>query len=106
MDVHPLLDNGANGHAGVQARVGVLENHLVPALESLGLRLGQFAQLSAFIEDGTAGFGINPQQGAAAGGFAAARFPHQAKGFALENIKGHVVHRFDGFTVFGGEIPL
>ena len=43
----------------------------------------------------TAGRRQHTDAGFAAGGFAAAAFAHNAKGFALLDGKGHVVHRFE-----------
>ena len=91
---HAFLDNGGNRHSGIQGGVGILEDDLrlfgiVEAVRSLFQ-----VYIFTFIGNFTLGRGINPHSHTAQGGLSAAGFSHQAHGFALHNVKGHVVHGF------------
>ena len=98
VDVDAFAHDVADGHAGVQAGVGVLEHDLHP------LPVGQHIhrdllflvkQHLAVVDDGAVGGLIQAQQGAAGGGLAAAGLAYQAQGLAFADGKAHVVHSLD-----------
>ncbi len=58
----------------------------------------------SFEKDLPGGLVIELEQRAAAGGFAAAGFAHQAQRLAGADIKGYVVHRFQSAFAAGGKV--
>ena len=82
VNLHRLADDVANRHAGVERRVGVLEDHLHLAPHLAQLLALQLAQVLAIEEHLAAGGAIELQDGAAGGRLAAARFADQAQGLA------------------------
>ena len=113
MDVDALAHDVTDGHAGVQACVGVLEHDLHPAAVGQHIHgdlLFLIKQQVAVIVDLTAGGLVQAQQGAAGGGLAAAGLAHQTQGLALADGKAHVIHGLNILAVLahtaGGEILL
>ena len=96
MGLQRLGDDVAHGHAGVERRQRVLENHLdVFALQAHGLA-AQAQQFAAF-KHNAAGTGFHQaDDGARQGGFAAAGFAHDAQGFAGGQLERHIVYGFEG----------
>ena len=96
VDDHALLDDGGNRHAGVQRGVGVLENNL--GLFGVGkavfgvLQVHLFALVRELAKSGR----VDAHGHTAQGGLAAAGLAHQAHGLALVDVKGDVVHGFQG----------
>ena len=91
---HTFGDDLGNGHAGVQRRVGVLEDHLSPFFQiqqSLPLDVGHILSIE---EDLTGSGGIKLQNRTAAGGFTAAGLAYKSQCFAFGNGEGHIVHGF------------
>jgi len=89
VDINGLGHDIANRHAGIQRGVGILENHLRTAAE-LG-HIGLVHQLA--VKPDFAGSGlVEVEQAATDGGFAAAGFAYQTKGFALLNGEADIVN--------------
>ena len=113
VDIDALADDVADGHAGVQARVGVLEHDLHTAAVGQHINGDLFLfvkQDLAVVDDGAVGRLIQAQQGAARRGLAAAGLTDQAQRLALADGKAHVVHGLNVLLVLahaaGGEILL
>ena len=113
VDVDALADDVTDGHAGVQARVGVLEHDLHTAAVGQHINGDLFLfvkQDLAVVDDGAVGRLIQAQQGAARRGLAAAGLTDQAQRLALADGKAHVVHGLNVLLVLahaaGGEILL
>ena len=113
VDVDALADDVADGHTGVQARVGVLEHDLHAAAVGQHINGDLFLfvkQDLAVVDDGAVGRLIQAQQGAARRGLAAAGLTDQAQRLALADGKAHVVHGLNVLLVLahaaGGEILL
>ena len=113
VDVQALADNIADGHARVQAGVGVLEHDLHAA--AVGQHVdGDFLlfvkQHFAVVDDGATGGLIQAQQRAAGRGLAAAGLAHQAQRLAFADGKADVVDGLHIALVFakaaGREILL
>ncbi len=77
----------------------VLENHLYAAGDFVIQRAGN-AAVDLFAVKGhlAARSGMNADDGAADGGFARAGLPHQAEGFALEDVERNAVHGGEGMA--------
>ncbi len=81
-----LVDHLADGHARVERGVGVLEDHLdAPAHGAQRCRIER-RHVDALEQDPAARRLLQLQDAAAGGGFAAARFAHQAQGLAAAQI--------------------
>ena len=113
VDVDALADDVADGHAGIQARVGVLEHDLHTAAVGQHINGDLFLfvkQDLAVVDDGAVGRLIQAQQGAARRGLAAAGLTDQAQRLALADGKAHIVHGLNVLLVLahaaGGEILL
>ena len=113
VDVDALADDVADGHAGVQARVGVLEHDLHTAAVGQHINGDLFLfvkQDLAVVDDGAVGRLIQAQQGAAGSGLATAGLAYQTKGLALADGKAYVIHSLNVLAVLahtaGGEILL
>ena len=113
MDVDALTHDITDGHAGVQACVGVLEHDLHPA--AVGQHIHSdlvllVEQDLAVIDDLAVGRLVQAQQGAAGGGLATAGLAYQTKGLALADGKAYVIHSLNVLAVLahtaGGEILL
>ena len=94
VDVDALTDDITDGHAGVQARVGILEHDLHTAAVGQHIHrdlLFLVKQHLAVIDDGAVRRFIQTQQGAACGGLAAAGFADQTQGLALADGKADVI---------------
>ena len=95
MDVDAFTHDVTDGHAGVQACVGVLEHDLHPAAVGQHIHcdlLFLIKQQVAIIVDLTAGGLVQAQQGAAGGGLATAGLAHQTHGSTTLEVKGDAVH--------------
>ncbi len=93
MDRQPLTDDAADGTPRVQRRIRVLKNDLHPSPQLTHLSRRQFQHRLAVEMDGTGRGFFQPQDQSPQGGFSAAAFAHQAKGFTPQD--GHV-HPIDG----------
>ena len=89
-----LADDVANGHAGIEAADGVLENDLhLPAQAAQRLALvGE--EVLALVADLAGGGGNQAEDRSADGGFAAAGFADEAERFTRLDVEGDAV---DGF---------
>ena len=96
VDIHALGDDIADGHAGVQGSVRVLEDHLSLPLIGEQLTAFQGVNVLAPVEHLSIGLVVHAQAGAAAGGLAAAGLAHQAQRLALTDAERNVVHRVQG----------
>ena len=104
VDVDGLAHNVADGHAGVQGSIGVLEHdlHLTAVGQhvhrDLLLGIGQLAGVVdhlTVIDDAAVGGLVQAQQGTAGGGLTAAGLTYQTQRLALVDEKAHVVHSLD-----------
>ena len=94
VDVDALAHNVADRHAGVKARVGVLEHNLHTAAVGQHVHrdlLFLVKQHLAVIDDGAVRRLIQTQQGAAGGGLAAAGLADQTQGLALADGKAYII---------------
>ena len=95
VDPHGLGDDVAGGHARVERRVGILEDHLhvlAGGDQVLGLELGEVLAL----EDDLAGGGpVELGDGAGGRGLAAAGLADEAEGLALLDLEVDAVDRVD-----------
>ena len=96
VDIHALGDDIADGHAGVQGSVRVLEDHLSLPLIGEQLTAFQGVNVLAPVEHLSIGLVVHAQAGAAAGGLTAAGLAHQAQRLALTDAERNVVHRVQG----------
>ena len=104
MNLHSLLNDAADRHSGVQAGVGVLENHLVILLKLLLLLGARLFPVLSLIQNLSGGFGVNAEDGAAQRGLAAAGLSDQAQGLSFIDIQRDPVHRLHRAFVGSGEI--
>ena len=104
MHLHALLYDRRNGHAGIQTGIRILKDHLVHFQVVPLLRLGHGILVLPVIKHFSGGLLVYAQQGAAAGGFAAAGFPHQRKGLSLTDLKTDIVYSLY-HSPFAGEVP-
>ena len=100
MDEHGLGKHGADGHAGVEAADGVLEDNLHRAAETAEVAGRELEDVGALEEDlaidDDAALGFDEaEESAADGGFAAAGFADEAEGFAGGDVKGDVFDSLD-----------
>ncbi len=93
VDIQRLGDNVADGHAGVQGRVGILEDHGGLLAEFLQGFLG--IDFLPVIDDLTGCGLIQMQNRAADGRLAAAGLADQTQGFAAADREGNIVHRLE-----------
>ena len=82
-----------NPHAGVERRVGILEDELHRGAEPAQLLSAQRRQVAARDGDGTAVRWEEPKQNPGQSALPAAGFPHQAHDLALTNPEAHPVDR-------------
>ena len=101
MEAHGFLQNLAHGHARVERRVGVLEDHLHLAPVGQHVRVAQVVEASAPEEDFSAGGRVQAEDRASQGGFAAAGLTHHGEDLAGVDVQTHGV---DGLDRGGGEI--
>ena len=105
VDDEGLADDRAHRHAGVQRRVGVLEDdlHVAPQVAQRALVEGGDVLV---LEPHLARGGLDEAEDAAAGGgLAAARLAHEAERLALQDLHGDVVHRVDAGDFAREEAP-
>ena len=98
MHIHTLGNDLPNGHPGIQRGIGILKYDLGPVLKVQQFPALQAGNVSAVKEDLSGRGGVQPQERAAAGGLAAAGFPHQTQ--SLSPADGNV------HTVYGLQLPL
>jgi hypothetical protein len=91
VDLERLADRGADAHARVERRVGVLEDHLHPLAQRPHRRVGQARDVLAVEADRAAGRLQQPQHGAAERRLAAARLADQAERLAGRDRQRHVL---------------
>ena len=95
---------------GVQAGGGVLEDHLGLAAEVPQLLALQVGDVLPIKGDLARGERVEPQQGLAQSGLAAARLAHQAQGLAPVDGQVHAVHGVEGglaaAVLFNGKMLL
>ena len=103
VDDERLGDDLADGHARVQARVGVLEDELHVMAHALELALVHVSHVLA-LEHHLAVRGVREAHDAAARrGLAAARLAHEAEGLAGIDVEADVVDGLDGLLVPAGK---
>ena len=91
-----LADDVADGHAAVEAGVGVLEDHLhAAALTAQGAAL-EMRQVAALVEHAAGGGPDELQDGAPGGALAAAAFADQAERLAAPDLEVDAVDRVHG----------
>ena len=121
---HRLTDDLAHGHTGLQRGEGILEDdlhlraHIPHFLVGEGvhiLAVEQYLTASLFTgqtQDGTAGGGVELENGSAQGGLAAAGLAHQTHGSTTLEVKGdtvhglHMAHSLADHTALDGEVLL
>src|SRR3990172_7181655 len=81
-----------HGHARIQAGIRILEDHLHLAAHLAHAFALQMDQVDSLKVNLTSRGPVELQYRAASGGFAAARFAHQAKRLAAFYIKGNAIH--------------
>ena len=87
-----LADDAGHGHAGVQRRVGILEDHLHAAAVGQHLLFIKGCDVRA-VQQNLARRGlVQAHDGAADGGLSAAGLAHQAEGLARIEVEADVVH--------------
>ena len=86
MNDQPFLDDGANGHPRIERAERILKHDLQLSAQRLAAAAPGVSQVLAVEEDAAAGRFDQPQQGAAGGGFAAARLADQAERFAFVDV--------------------
>jgi hypothetical protein len=95
VDEQSLADALSDGDAGIEGRVGVLEDDLhvfAQCLQGLGVGVGDVEA----VKQDRAGSGLDEaQDGAADGRLATARFANQAQAFATLNGKADAVDSLD-----------
>ena len=96
VDDERLRNDLSDGHAGVQGRIGVLEDELHVAAHLLELLLAHLRDVLALEEHRAAGGTGEVHDAAARGGLAAAGLSHQAEGLASVDVKRDVVDGVDG----------
>ena len=90
-----LGDDLADGHARIQARIGILEHQLDIAAHRTALPRAQRGDIATLEEDYAAGRFEQAADHLADRGLAAAGFSDQAEGLAAANGEAHVVYRLD-----------
>src|SRR5215208_5185253 len=90
-----LLDDAAHGHARVQRRVRVLEDHLDVAPQGPELAVAERGDVAAVEDELAVRRLVEPDDRLGERGLAAAGLAHQAEAFAGEDIEGDVVHRLE-----------
>ena len=105
VQLQPLADDLADGHARVQGRVRVLEDHLHPArvaLEVPGLVLRR--QRFAIVDHFAAGLVVQAEHRLAERGLARAAFAHQPDDLAAGDVEGDVVHGMHHLAAADAEV--
>ncbi len=102
-----LGDNGVDPKARVEARIGILEDHLdAPAQPAAGLDLARIAHGNAVDHHFARGRRQQPDHHAGNGGFTGAGFADQRKGLALGDVEGHAVDRLQEFEMAAFQHPV
>ena len=94
-DVDGLGDEVHDRHAGVQARVRVLEDHLQAAAVRFELSAGELGDVVPVIDDLARCGLVEPDDGQPRRGLAAPRLPHQAERLASRDVERDAVYRLD-----------
>ena len=95
VDDEGLFDYGADGHAGVQGAVGVLEDDLKLFPEGTHCSARELGEVLAPEADFTAGGPEQLEDAPADGGLAAAAFADEAESLAAHDLEGHAVDGLD-----------
>ena len=95
VDDEGFFDYGADGHAGVQGAVGVLEDDLKLFPEGTHCPAGELGEVLAPEADFTAGGPEELEDAPADGGLAAAAFADEAERLAAHDLEGHAVDGLD-----------
>ena len=94
MDVQRFADNVRDGHAGVQRRIRVLEDHRGLLAKFIDICLGtNRLALEANLARSRL---VEMQERTPDRGLAAAGFTHQTESLTTANAEGHIVHRLQG----------
>ena len=96
MDLQRLGDDAAHGHAGIQRREWVLENHLHVAPIGNQVVRAELGYVLALVIHDAFGRLIDLQNGAASGGFTTAALSHQSEGLTALDVERDVI---DGVNV-------
>jgi len=96
----------AHRHAGVEAGIGVLEDHLHLAAHQAQFFAFGLDQVAAFKNHTARGGAVKLQNGASSSGLAAARFANQAQSFAFVDLKRNAIHRMDCANLLANEGAL
>ena len=91
-----LADDLTDRHARIQARIGILEDHLHAPPHLAQILTLERDQVLAVKIDVTGSRPVKLQNRPSGGGFAAARFADQTKRFAALNIEVETIDRVDG----------
>src|SRR6266540_3120073 len=103
VDQQRLGDDVEDAHAGVEARVGVLEDQLHAASQVPQRLAGDIGDVLALEANGP-GSGLQPaQHGASRGGLARSRLAHQPEGLTPADLERDVVHGVDEQLVLSPE---
>src|SRR5687767_7562427 len=95
MDFQGFGDNRENGESGIKRVEGILKDHLdFSAIRPKGAGRN-LEKVGALVKGLSLRGGVQADQGAADGGFAAAAFTHQTNRRTPWNGKADVVDRFD-----------
>ena len=92
---HGLGDDLADGHAGIQRSIRILEDKLHLATHVLDLMLAHLGNIFTLEEHLTGGRLGQAHDGTARGGLTATRLTNQTKGLARINLKRDVIHSRD-----------
>ena len=95
MNVHSLGNDFADGHAGVQGSVWILEDDLDILAELQQILALEGGDVLAVEYDLAGGWLIQLHHGSAAGGLAAAGLAYQAQGLAAFDRYSDVIDRFE-----------
>jgi len=106
VDLKRLTDDVPDGHAGIERRIWVLENHLEVTPHAAHVATIEFGQVGATEVDFARGRLIELENGATGRTLAAARFTHQTQRFTLAHAERDAINRFDGADLTLKDDPL
>ena len=98
VDPHRLADDAADGMAGIQRRIGVLEDHLHPRSEFAQLLFAEVREFDVAQPDLPGRRAMELEHSPSGGGFAAPALADQPKRFAREELEAHAIDRLDRFV--------
>ena len=99
-------DGITDGDAGVQARIGVLEDNLEAGAQDAHLVAAQAVEGTATVGDAAVAMVYEAQQSPAEGALAAAALAHKAQGLALKDVEGDAIHPLEGLQGLAKEAAL